>query len=225
MGGLADHEKRCGQPAIDSVMHPLFSDTGAKGLTACEAKSDCNEEFSCLATLDPKQMNLCQETLGLLYPNMLHGTMNGDAPSNIPPPPPPTDLTGQPAPEISADAVGSSKIPSMASLKGKVALVVFFATYSTSSTKLVTDVDAFVKKNSKKGVVAIGVSVDDGMPAVQAFQQKSHVKMPLAFDSKKATAQAYSPSGLPTLYVVDRKGMVSDIEVMNIDMAKLAKAL
>jgi hypothetical protein len=48
----------------------------------------------------------------------------------------------------------------------------------------------------KKGVVAIGISEDDGMTEVEAFQKKAAVKMPLALDSAKMTATAYSPSAI-----------------------------
>ncbi len=66
------------------------------------------------------------------------------------------------------------------------------------------------KKYSKKGLQLVGVNLNDTIPDVKKFAKDHSVKYPL-IGNRKDTApvmKAYSVTGAPTSFVIDKNGKV-----------------
>lgn len=65
---------------------------------------------------------------------------------------------------------------------------------------------------SAQGVVVLGMAVDAVVPATHAAGQLG-IEYPVASDRSGKTTAAYRANALPTLFVIDQKGMVRDVLV------------
>jgi peroxiredoxin/outer membrane lipoprotein-sorting protein len=125
-------------------------------------------------------------------------------------PPAPKELVGQPAPGFSMEAL-DGKLVSLAGLKGKTVVVLFWATASPMSKKVMPEYQK-VWTNVKGRVQIVGISLDGDKAVVQEYVKQSGITFPVLFDNTKTkqTAVDYSGGqlGLPTAFVVDKEGIV-----------------
>jgi thiol-disulfide isomerase/thioredoxin len=212
LAAAADYEKRCQRnddlAALVTRVGGLFNADSLKPFSDCMQMPSCDDAATCNANLHMGGASVmansqCTDVLGL--------GASSESASNIPPPPPPppVDLTGQPAPELSADAI-SAKIPSIGSLKGKIVVVHFWASWCVPCNKTMPMLDAFAKKNKKK-VVVIGISEDDDADAAKKFLAANKIKFLNGLDAQKQTAKAYTPTTMPMTFVIDRTGKVASV--------------
>ena len=99
---------------------------------------------------------------------------------------------------------------SMASQRGKVVLVNFWATWcgpcKLEIPRLEKEIWQHYKGNSKFAMVAVAreQTNDDIAP----FEKKNGFTFPIASDPKRTTYQVFADSGIPRSYVVDAKGKI-----------------
>lgn len=119
-------------------------------------------------------------------------------------------LCGQPAPDFSVAVTtnGTGKA-SLSSLKGKVVVVDFWATWCEPCKKSFPKLQELNVKYKASGVEIVGISEDDESAGIADFA-KNHgaAKFPLAWDQGKAVASKYDPKTMPTSFIIDRKGIV-----------------
>ena len=137
--------------------------------------------------------------------------------------PDPFVLKGKPAPEVSGKLEGKGRAPTIKGSKGKVVVVFFFLSGSLGGGDLVKLQDLAKKNKGKLGV--IGVSVDDDEKALKAFIAKNKITVPVLFDGKKATQNAYQPSASEGVYVVDKTGTITDVNFGFLDPDAIQKRL
>lgn len=115
-----------------------------------------------------------------------------------------TDLAGQ---EIGRD-----------SLLGKVVVVDFWATWCPPCVHEIPGYIALQKKYGERGLVIIGLSVDQkGAAAVTPFAQKHGINYALAL-ADEATINAFGGiEGIPTTFLIDREGRIRDKKVGAMD--------
>lgn len=118
-------------------------------------------------------------------------------------------LCGQPAPDFTVNVTsnGSGKI-SMASLKGKVVVVDFWATWCEPCKKSFPKLQELNVKYKASGLEIIGISEDDESGGIAEFGKNYNAKFPLAWDQGKTVAGKYDPKTMPTSFIIDRKGIV-----------------
>ena len=102
-------------------------------------------------------------------------------------------------------------------------VVFFFLSGSLGGGDLVTLQD-FAKKNKSK-LAVIGVSDDDDEKVLKTFLAKNKITVPVLFDAKKATQNAYQPAASEGVYVVDKTGTVVDVHFGVLDTDGIAKKL
>jgi peroxiredoxin len=74
-----------------------------------------------------------------------------------------------------------------------------------------------------KGLVVLGVSNES--PSIVAHAAgRFHLSYPLASDEGDAVSNAYQVFALPTMVVIDRKGVVREVAVSDTDAAEAAIA-
>lgn len=95
----------------------------------------------------------------------------------------------------------------LASHKGKAVMLNFFATWCPPCRMEIPDLVKIHEKYADKGVVIIGLSVDEDKSAVPGFLQKLGVKYPVYMAGSSIT-RAFGISSIPFNVFVDKKGDV-----------------
>ena len=108
-----------------------------------------------------------------------------------------TDLAGKPV--------------NAASLAGKVVIVDFWATWCAPCKESMPVLERLYQKYRSKGLVIVGVSVDEDAANVGPFIKKLKVSFPIAHDKGHKVADRFKPPKMPSSYVIDRKGIVRHV--------------
>jgi len=89
------------------------------------------------------------------------------------------------------------------SLRGKVVLVNFWATWCPPCRKEIPDLEALYKRFKGQGLVVLGIS-DDDATKVRAFARHEKIGYPVLLDSGRKVTKLYSVVGIPMSFVYDR---------------------
>jgi thiol-disulfide isomerase/thioredoxin len=122
-------------------------------------------------------------------------------------------LVGAPAPAWSDDVTPLSGAPaSVAALQGKVVILDFWASWCGPCRMLAPRLSALGDRLGAQGLAVIGMTTD---PAEEAavFARRHAMRYPIVVDVKGETSRIYNVTALPTLVLVDRKGIVRDVVV------------
>ncbi len=135
-------------------------------------------------------------------------------------------MPGNPAPEIAKNDLVTGKPFALSSLKGKVVLLDFWASWCVPCRKSNPHVKALYEKYRKKGFDVVYVADNDSRPedALKAIDQDGikkyhHVLRGLkmlkdangkmtGFDKSEDVSEQYAIHFLPTKYLIDREGKI-----------------
>jgi cytochrome c biogenesis protein CcmG/thiol:disulfide interchange protein DsbE len=117
-------------------------------------------------------------------------------------------LVGNGAPAFSRPPVGGGAAISTDTLRGKVAIVDFWATWCEPCKKSFPKLEELNVKYRSSGLQIIGVSEDDDADGIPMFAKGLGTKFPLVWDQEKSIASKWQPKSMPTTFVVDRSGIV-----------------
>ena len=133
---------------------------------------------------------------------------------------------GNPAPEIAKDDFVTGKPFSLSSLKGKVVLLDFWASWCVPCRKSNPHVKALYEKYKKKGFDVVYVADNDSRPAdalkaidEDGIKKYHHVLRGLkelrgpngermGYDKSEDVSERYAIHFLPTKYLIDREGNI-----------------
>ncbi len=109
---------------------------------------------------------------------------------------------------------------SLSRFKGKV-LVLFFWKSSCCGDKLKL-LEPYYRLNRDKGVALLAINTGDARSVVESFAAAGAVTFPMQSDEYAMTARQYGVFGFPTLFIIDRQGMLQrkimgDISVSQLD--------
>jgi thiol-disulfide isomerase/thioredoxin len=120
------------------------------------------------------------------------------------------DRVGFVAPEwVDLKPLGAAPA-SVASLHGKVVLVDFWATWCGPCRLAMPRLSAMQARYGAQGLRIVGLTADPA-ERVAEFTAKADLKYPVEVDTHGSTSVAYGVSVLPTLYVIDKRGVVRDV--------------
>jgi thiol-disulfide isomerase/thioredoxin len=123
------------------------------------------------------------------------------------------DLLGAFAPEWKHVQGVSGAVPSsMAALRGHVVVLDFWATWCGPCRIVMPKLSVLQQRYGAQGLRVVGLSTEDA-DDVAAFAQHVSVAYPIAVDTQSETTRDYGVSSLPTLVVVDKRGVVRDVSV------------
>lgn len=141
---------------------------------------------------------------GLCSPTALLALLNTDASAR---PVPTKAVQGQPAPDWQLCGLDGKPIK-LSDSKGKVVVVNFWATWCPPCRKEIPTLIALQKEYRDRGVVVIGVSLDQGgAAAVQSFASRMGIAYPIATGNEDVQT-SYSVEAIPTTFIVDRAGNI-----------------
>jgi len=97
---------------------------------------------------------------------------------------------------------------SLASFKGKVVFLSFWATWCGPCKEELPSVEALYSKLSAKGFVVVAVDMGEDKAKVAQFAKDHNLTFPVLLDGNAAVGMAYGASSIPTNYLLDRSGRV-----------------
>jgi cytochrome c biogenesis protein CcmG/thiol:disulfide interchange protein DsbE len=123
-------------------------------------------------------------------------------------PPGQPDPQAVPAPEFSIQDLGGNTL-TLASFKGKVLVINFWATWCPPCRKEIPDFIAAYKELQDEGLEILGLSVDETTgPALLEWTRKQGINYPIALATPEIV-RAYEPGDfIPATIVIDRKGRI-----------------
>jgi cytochrome c biogenesis protein CcmG/thiol:disulfide interchange protein DsbE len=94
-------------------------------------------------------------------------------------------------------------------IKGKPILVNFFASWCLPCREEMPAIEKIAQEYRAKGVVFLGVAVDDTEAKMREFVARYQVTFPVALDNGAATQKSFGVYGIPTTYFIDKQGVIN----------------
>ncbi|BCG48593.1 Thiol:disulfide oxidoreductase related to ResA [Citrifermentans bremense] len=124
---------------------------------------------------------------------------------------------GAAAPDFTLQDLSGKQVQ-LSSLKGKVVLVNFWATWCPPCRE---EIPSMVKLNQVmqgKNFQMLAISVDEGgKQAVQEFFRQNGVSLPALFDTDGSVSRRYGTTGVPETFIVDGKGIIRKKVIGGVD--------
>jgi len=115
---------------------------------------------------------------------------------------------GDRAPEFSLLSLDGKAI-SLASYRGKVVMVHFWATWCPPCVEELPTLERLNRAYAGKDLEILAISVDEGgAGAVGQFMQKNRFALPVMLNPDQSVARQYGTIKFPETYLVDREGIV-----------------
>ena len=119
---------------------------------------------------------------------------------------------GDRAPELGrADLDGNTL--RIASLRGKVVIVDFWATWCEPCREELPVLNRLYREHRDEGLVVVGVSVDQTADNVRSFLREMPLAFPIIHDDGHQIAGRYAPPRMPSSYIIDRRGVIRHIHL------------
>lgn len=118
---------------------------------------------------------------------------------------------GMDVPNFEVASLDGGATISPASLKGKIYLVDFWATWCSPCVKALPELQSLYNQYSANGFTIVSLSMDQSTNAVSAFRKKKPMPWSNGFlegGLENEIAQAFKVSGLPAAYLVDQNGKI-----------------
>jgi thiol-disulfide isomerase/thioredoxin len=123
------------------------------------------------------------------------------------------DLVGAFAPAWSnVQPISGAFPPSPSDLRGRVVLLDFWATWCAPCRIVAPRLSALQERYGAQGLTVLGVSAEEA-DEIQAFVRRLPMRYAVGVDKAAETARRYGVTSLPTLVVVDRRGVVREVFV------------
>lgn len=119
-------------------------------------------------------------------------------------PPPPIEV-GSAAPTFELPTLHKGEV-SLASLRGKVVLVNFWASWCRPCQVEMPAMERLYQKLQPRGFELVAVSVDEKKTDAESFSSRLNLTFPILLDPHKRVATMYQTFRYPESFLIDRRG-------------------
>ena len=116
---------------------------------------------------------------------------------------------GAPAPDFTLRDLEGESI-SLQSLRGKVVILTFWATWCPACRSELPSLDAVNRRLSPQGVVVLGINGGEPTARVKSFMVKENLYFPVVMDESGDVHALYQIRQYPTTFIIDRQGRLVD---------------
>lgn len=120
---------------------------------------------------------------------------------------PPAGEIGSSLPEFSITDVSGHTLSSR-SMRGKVVLIDFWATWCQPCRKQMPAYQELLNRYGDRGLLVVGFAFDTDPQAIASFAREIGVRYPLAVTTEALKQQFGGILGLPTTLIYDRQGVL-----------------
>jgi peroxiredoxin len=114
---------------------------------------------------------------------------------------------GQPATDFAANTLAGAPLK-LSSLRGKVVLVDFWASWCEPCKKELPLLDKLAPKLHARGIEIVAVNIDDDTKKAADFLASHGLHLTVVADAGKKIVGAWEPPKMPSSFVVDKSGVV-----------------
>jgi thiol-disulfide isomerase/thioredoxin len=117
--------------------------------------------------------------------------------------------TGRPAPQLPTAVLIPPQV-TLASLRGEPAAINFWASWCTPCRKEAPDLERVARSLHGRARL-VGVDWSDGISAARSYVSQNHLTYPNLIDSKGVAGSNFGLEGLPTTFILDSQGKITDV--------------
>ena len=117
-------------------------------------------------------------------------------------------VVGRTAPDFTLPALSGGDIKLSELRGGKAVVVDFWASWCGPCREELPELERLRAVYEPRGVRFVAVNIDNDRATAKDAAKKLGLTMPVALDSEKKVAEAFSPPTMPTSYVLDGAGLV-----------------
>lgn len=114
---------------------------------------------------------------------------------------------GSPAPPFRLASLSGGEVD-LSSLRGRVLVVNFWATWCPPCVSEMPSLDRLHRALSSEGLVVLGISVDEDEDGLRGFVERLGIGFPILRDRGGRVAASYRTTGYPETFVIDRAGLI-----------------
>ncbi len=107
----------------------------------------------------------------------------------------------------------SGETVSLATLRGRVVYVDFWASWCGPCRRSFPWMNEMQQKYGARGLTIVGINVDKKRADAERFLQQTPAAFTIVYDEPGVTPAAYVVKGMPSSYLIDAQGNVSTVEI------------
>ncbi|MDC0679826.1 MULTISPECIES: TlpA family protein disulfide reductase [Sorangium] len=137
-------------------------------------------------------------------------------------------MVGAEAPDVTLPVAANGEPGArmqIAELKGQPVILDFWATWCGPCAVQAPILDRIARRYEKKGLVVLGINVDDPPQVASQYAVKKGLSYPILIDDAKEASARYGVDKLPSLVVIDRQGKVAAYLTGVVDEASLSEII
>ena len=137
-------------------------------------------------------------------------------------------MIGKPAPDVTLPVAANGDPGArmqLSDLKGQAVILDFWASWCGPCAIQAPILERVARRYEKKGLVVLGVNVDDPVAIAQQFAARKGLTYPIVLDAGRDASVRYDVDKLPTMVVIDKEGKVAAYLTAIVDEASLEEII
>jgi peroxiredoxin/outer membrane lipoprotein-sorting protein len=117
------------------------------------------------------------------------------------------DLSGKKAEDFTLDDLDGKPVK-LSSLRGKVVLLDFWATWCGPCRIEMPNIQKLHREFKSRGLVVLGINYGEDAERVRPFLEKNGYDFRILLDRVKSVGERYQVGGIPALFIIDKTGTI-----------------
>jgi thiol-disulfide isomerase/thioredoxin len=129
---------------------------------------------------------------------------------------------GRPVPDFTVRLLDGTEL-TLSSLRGKVTLVDFWASWCIPCRKEVPNLKKLYKEHNGDGFEIVGISLDQDKSKAVAYIKENDLRWPTSWSERgylDGPAKLYMVDSLPSMWLIDRNGILRQLNVGGNELRK-----